>query len=284
MNKKLLALYGLKWNPFSPELPTEALLITPGLDHFCWRIENTQVREGGFALIAGDAGTGKSVALRILAERLSQLPDLTVAPLTHPSSNIADFYRELGDLFAVDLRPHNRWMGFKGLRARWLAHLDATLLRPVLLIDEAQEMSPAVLSELRLLASTDFDSRSLLSVVLAGDRRLIQHLRRDDLLPLGSRIRVRLNLEYASREELLECLKHLVKMAGNAALMTPELMRALADHAMGNYRALTNMAAELLATAAKRELTQLDDSLYLEVFAQPNNIRASKRPNTRRNA
>ena len=82
MNKSLLALYGLKWNPFSPELPTEALLTTAALEAFAWRIENTQVREGGFALITGAPGTGKSVALRLLAARLQHLPDLTVAALT----------------------------------------------------------------------------------------------------------------------------------------------------------------------------------------------------------
>ncbi len=68
------------------------------------------LREGGFALISGDVGTGKSVALRLIAERLAPVPDLTVAALTHPSANLADFYRELGDLFAVELCPHNRWM------------------------------------------------------------------------------------------------------------------------------------------------------------------------------
>ena len=45
------------------------------------------------------------------------------------------------------MHPHNRWAGFKTLRERWLAHLHHTRLRPVLLIDEAQEMLPAVLSE-----------------------------------------------------------------------------------------------------------------------------------------
>ena len=180
MNKKLLALYGLKFNPFSPELPTEALRVTTAVEHFCWRIENTHAREGGFALITGAPGTGKSVALRLLTARLEPLPDLTVAALAHPSANLADFYRELGDLFAVDLKPHNRWMGFKALRARWLAHLDATLLRPVLLIDEAQELDPAVLNELRLLASSQFDSRTLLSVILCGDARLTELLRRVD--------------------------------------------------------------------------------------------------------
>jgi type II secretory pathway predicted ATPase ExeA len=269
MNKTLLALYGLKWNPFSPELPTEALLGTPRLDNFCWRVEHTLAREGGFALITGDPGTGKSVGLRLLAERLGQLRDLTVGAIAHPSSNLADFYREMGDLFGVDLKPHNRWGGFKALRERWLAHLESTLLRPVLLIDEAQEMHPAVLNELRLLSSTQFDSRLLLSVVLAGDGRLGSKLRGEDLLPLGSRIRVRLHLEYASREELMACLKHLISSAGNASLMTPELCQTLCDHAVGNYRVLTNMAAELLATAAQRELTQLDEKLYLELFGTP---------------
>jgi hypothetical protein len=52
MNPKLLAFYGLKYNPFSPELPVEALYRTPKTDNFCWRIEHALVREGGFALIA----------------------------------------------------------------------------------------------------------------------------------------------------------------------------------------------------------------------------------------
>lgn len=267
MNKKLLALYGLKWNPFSPELPTEALRATPAIDNFAWRIEHSLAREGGFALVTGDVGTGKSVTLRLLAERLAPLPEIKVAALTRPTAHLGDFYRELGDLFSVDLRPHNRWAGFKALRQRWLAHLDASLLRPVLLIDEAQQMSPKVLSELRLLTSTDFDSRQLLSVVLAGDRRLTELLRHEELLPLGSRIRVRLTLDYASRDELIDCLKHLTRSAGAPTLMTEELLRTLADHAMGNYRALINMAAELLAVAAQREASQLDEKLYLEVFA-----------------
>jgi general secretion pathway protein A len=269
MNKTLLALYGLKFNPFSPELPTAALHVTAPVEQFCWRIEHALLREGGFALIQGDPGTGKSAVLRLLDARLGKLPEVSVGALSHPSSNLADFYRELGDLFAVALKPHNRWGGFKALRERWLAHLQATLLRPVLLIDEAQEMHPAVLNELRLLSAMQFDSRTLLSVILAGDARLSANLRREELLPLGSRIRTRLNLEYASRETLLACLKHLQASAGNASLMTPELMDTLAEHALGNYRVLTTMAAELLATAAQQERPQLDAQLYLEVFGAP---------------
>ena len=205
----------------------------------------------------------------MLAERLGRLSDVTVGAINHPQSNLADFYRELGDIFAVPLRPHNRWGGFKALRERWLAHLETTRRRAVLLVDEAQEMSPAALCELRLLASARFDSQPLLCVVLAGDARLIDKLRREELIPLGSRIRTRLATEHASREELIEGLNHLLAGAGNAGLMTPQLRHTLCDHAAGNYRILTTMGAELLAAAAQRDLPQLDEKLYLEVFAAP---------------
>ena len=116
---------------------------------------------------------------------------------------------------------------------------------------------------------TRFDSRTLSSLVLAGDARLAAKLRREELLPLGSRIRTRLNMEYAGREALVACLKHLQQSAGNTSLMTEELMHTLAEHALGNYRVLTTMAAELLATAARLERPQLDAQLYLEVFGAP---------------
>lgn len=269
MSQKLLALYGLKWNPFSPDLPTEAIYVSPRSENFCWRIEHALIREGGFAMIHGDPGSGKSVALRLLAERLARLPDITVGAISHPQSNLADFYREMGDIFGVALRPHNRWGGFKALRELWIAHLETTRRRPVLLIDEAQEMTPAALCELRLLASARFDSQPLLCVVLAGDARLLEKLRREELIPLGSRIRTRLATEFASRDELLACLDHLLAGAGNASLMTPQLRHTLCDHAAGNYRIMTTMAAELLTAAVQRDLAVLDEKLYLDVFVQP---------------
>ena len=267
MNQKLLALYGLKWNPFSPELPNEALLVNAKVESFCWRVENALVREGGFALISGDPGSGKSVALRLVAERLARLHGLSVGVLSHPSSRIADFYREVGELFGVALQPHNRWATFKTLRERWLTHVHETRMRPVLLVDEAQELLTSVLAELRLLASTQFDSRTVLTVVLAGDGRLTERLRHDELRPLGSRIRLRLPMDYASSEELNACLTHLLEHAGNPTLMNEVLKSTICDHAAGNYRTMTTIAANLLTVAVERNLRQLDEKLYFEVFA-----------------
>lgn len=281
MNKKLLSLYGLKWNPFSPDLPIEALQATPKIESFCWRVENL-AREGGFALVTGEPGTGKSVALRILNERLIAMRDVKVGILTRPQTGLADFYRELGDLFGVQLAPHNRWAGSKVLRERWQAHIDAALFRPVLIVDEAQEMIPVVLNELRLLCSTRLDSHLLLTAILGGDGRLVEKLRSDDLLPLASRLRVRLALERATPEELYELLGHALAKAGNGNLMTEELMRTLCEHATGNHRALMVMGGELLAAGAQREVRQLDEKLYFELFAPPQAVPAKAAGGRRR--
>jgi general secretion pathway protein A len=195
--------------------------------------------------------------------------------LSRPQASIHDFFRELGSLFGVQLSPHNRWAGCKVLRERWQNHIDAALVRPVLIVDEAQEMVPKVLAELRLLASTRLDSHILLTVVLAGDGRLVERFRSEELLPLGSRIRVRLGIERASPEELQECLKHALQKAGAPKLMTAELISALCDHAQGNLRALMNMGNELLSIAAEREANQIDEKLFLETYAQPAPQRAA---------
>jgi general secretion pathway protein A len=264
--RKLSALYGLKWNPFLEDIPVEALCETPRIKHFAWRIEDL-VMHGGFALVTGDVGAGKSAALRLLASKLSPLRDVIVGEVTRPQSRVTDFYREIGDLFGVPVSTSNRWGAYKTVRAKWQEHIQQTLFRPVLLIDEAQEMSAMLLAELRLLGSTKLDTCTLVTVILCGDRRLEEKLRAQDLLPIASRIRTRLVLDAEPPDVLGAMLRHILTTAGNAALMTEELQRTVCEHAAGNRRVLMQMCNELLVLAVAKNAKRLDESLYLELTA-----------------
>ena len=105
-------------------------------------------------------------------------------------------------------------------------------------------------------------------------------MRREELIPLGTRIRTRLNTESATREELFALLSHALAKAGNANLMTAELMDTLVDHAAGNYRLLMTMGGELLAYGMAHEVAQLDEKFYLELY-QPTRPRAASKKKAR---
>ena len=128
------------------------------------------------------------------------------------------------------------------MRERWRAHIESTLFGPVLIVDEAREMRPAVLSELRFLASAELDARALLTVGLAGDHRLTAMFRIPELVPLGSRVRVRLAIDAASSQELAESLRHALQAAG-----------------------------------VSRKLSQLDEPLFFQVCGAPAARSAGKR-------
>lgn len=265
-NTDIRSLYGLKYNPFLPDLPPDALFAIPGTECFTQRVQ-TMAAQGGFALITGDPGLGKSKTLQRIAHHLQQIPDLTVGVMQRPQSALGDFYRELGELFNVGLSPANRYGGFKALRNRWINHCQSTLLRPVLLIDEAQQVSTECLTELRLLQSHHFDSQSLLFTILCGDGRLPERFRSADLLPLGSRIGPRLVISPLSPEQLQNYLNFSLEKAGHPQLMTPDLILTLSAHAANNLRVLNQMAAELLSAAADRNLSRIDESLFFKLFS-----------------
>ena len=219
-------------------------------------------------MICAEPGLGKSKILQLIAKRLSPLQGVAVGVMERPQSSLADFYRELGAIFGVNLSPANRYGGFKALRERWLHHIKTTLFRPVLLIDEAQEMISYCLNEVRLLSSTHFDSQSILTSILCGDMRLPERMRSEELVSLGTRIRSRLVLEPLPGDHLMDYLNHTLEQAAAPHLMSEALKEALVEHCLGNLRVLNMMAAELLETAAQRELAQLDEKLFLEFYSR----------------
>lgn len=144
-------------------------------------------------------------------------------------------------------------------------------------------MHSSVLSELRLLCSDQLDSRSLLTVVLSGDDRLPEMFRSRELIPLGTRIRARLDMGFLPPLRLKEHLHHLLTESGNPNLMTDEVLATLCERAAGNLRILMGLGAELLEAAIQRQTDRIDEKLFFDIFAPPTNHRSKqKNPSTTR--
>ncbi len=273
---KLKALYGLKWNPFIPNIPLQALQVTVETKLFCDRISDL-ASQGGFAAILAEPGQGKSCILRLIYEQLGSQQNVAVKELTRSQASLNDFYRQVCELFGVSFNTFNRFDGYQALKNKWRQHIENTQISPVILLDEAQALQGPVLTELKSLYSERFDSRALITVVLAGDMRLANLLENHkDFQPINSRLRHRLVLQNKTPSELESFLSEAIKLAGAPALMTSELIRNLAHHSLGNLRSLMILANECLTEAAKKEIRFLDESIYLDL-TKTNTLRKQDR-------
>jgi len=106
-NKQLLTYYALEWNPFLSNIPVTSLWPPPQMDNFVFQLESMAMN-GGFALITGEPGLGKSKTLQLIAHQLSKIDEVLVGVMERPQSSVADFYREMGSLFGVNLTPGKR--------------------------------------------------------------------------------------------------------------------------------------------------------------------------------
>ena len=103
MSRTLLQTYGLKFHPFRPDVPIEALQVTPTLDAFLRRVE-LSIADGGYVMITGEPGTGKSVALRLLKKRLDDISDVVVGIIEQHGGRIeVESAPGKGTRFAVHL-------------------------------------------------------------------------------------------------------------------------------------------------------------------------------------
>lgn len=274
-NKDLLTFYGLKWNPFSCNIPLEGLSINKKIEFFCWQVENL-IMDGGYGVLTGHAGTGKSTTLRFLADKLENIKDVNIGIISRPQSSIPDFYRELSDIYNLSFKNNNRWYSYQNLRKKWMSCLSNGQLRPVLIIDEAQEVSIDVLNEIRLMSSIHLDSKTVLAVIFSGDMRLLDKLQHPQLLSLNSRIRVKQIQETISVNELELMLIECLRKAGNTNIFSKELIKILAGQANGNCRSLMIMAESLLQMGVSQEIIELTQQHYFELF-DPNQKKKEKK-------
>ncbi|MEJ2530589.1 MAG: AAA family ATPase [Halioglobus sp.] len=224
---------------------------------------------GGFILLTGEVGTGKTTINRCLLEQLPQ--DTDVAIILNPALNamelLASVCDELG--IAYDAERHTLKTLTDKLHA-FLLDNHARGRKTVLMIDEAQHLDFEVLEQIRLLTNLETNSEKLLQIILIGQPELAEMLSRPELRQLNQRITARYNLEPLNLEETGAYIRHRLQVAGMTAgreIFPRAVIRGIYQRTRGIPRLINVLCDRILLGAYGRNRTRADQAM-LDVAAR----------------
>jgi general secretion pathway protein A len=250
-----LQYFGLKEAPFSitpdPAFVYLSAAHRDALAHLMYGVG--EGGSGGFVQLTGEVGTGKTTLCRCLLEQIPK--DCRVAlvlnPLMTPRELLATICEELG-IATTGIHDSNKGM-VEALNS-YLLDQHALGRRVVVVIDEAQNLSPEALEQVRLLTNLETAKHKLLQMVLLGQPELRQLLQRQDLRQLAQRITARYHLKPLNPQETSAYVVHRMKVAG--APRNPfrkSALRALYRRSGGVPRLINIIADRALAAAYAQE-------------------------------
>jgi type II secretory pathway predicted ATPase ExeA len=259
--------FGLRQRPF-PATP-DALFYYPAGTHeqALQRLAQAIDDGEGLALLTGAPGTGKTLLCHRLIERLGEGTAWAFLTNSHLSSR-----KELLQAILFDLSLPYDAQAEQELRLSLTAFLLKTYgegRRTVLIVDEAQHLSPDLLEELRLLGNLEAGRRKALQVVLAAQSEFLQTLRLPELASLNQRLAVRARLEVLGGEESVDYVLHQVRTAGGdpEAVFDREALEVLARETQGVPRLINQAAHQALVLAHLGETDLVDVEAVLEALA-----------------
>ncbi|PLX49169.1 MAG: peptidoglycan-binding protein [Desulfobulbaceae bacterium] len=264
--------FGLKAHPFSIAPDPRYLYMSArhreALAHLLYGLKN----DGGFVLLTGEVGTGKTTICRQL---IAQVPDhIDLAVILNPKVNVSELLEticdELGIAVAADA-------GIKSLvdslNTRLLA-TNAQGRKTVLVIDEAQNLAPDVLEQLRLLTNLETDQRKLLQIILLGQPELRDMINGPRLRQLAQRLTARYHLGPLDGKEVAAYIEHRLQVAGcERLLFPPAMVRRIHRLSKGVPRLINLLCDRALLGAYSMRKDRIDGAIirqaYREIFDLP---------------
>ncbi|MBI5102653.1 MAG: AAA family ATPase [Nitrospirae bacterium] len=264
--------FGLREFPFSIAPDPRYLFMSEqhrdALAHLVYGINS----DGGFILLTGEVGTGKTTVCRCLLEQLPK--DCDIAFILNPKVTAVELLATLCDELHINYPDGNSSIKvFVDLITSYLLDAHSRGRRTVLIIDEAQNLDPDVLEQVRLLTNLETNQRKLLQIIMLGQPQLREMLGREDLKQLSQRITARYHLGPLSRKDVPAYIAHRLAVAGVRTRLFPDTTIGRIFGHSGGVPRLINVLCDraLLGTYAQGKETVDNETLVKaadEVFGR----------------
>ena len=234
--------FGLTEKPFSLTPDPDFLFLSEShqraLDHLLYGLESGE----GFIVVTGDIGVGKTTVCRALLRMLPErfVTSLVLNPLLTEKELVRGILEDFGGT-----APGGTKKDYLDALDRFLLDMARQERRPVVIVDEAQNLPSSLLEQVRLLSNLETEKRKLLQIVLIGQRELKEKLALPTLRQLNQRITVRAEIRPLSRREVERYVDHRLHVAGagGRVLLAPAALRAVYRLSRGVPR-LVNMLCD----------------------------------------
>ncbi|MFT4615267.1 MAG: general secretion pathway protein A [Bacteroidia bacterium] len=262
--------FGLTEAPFSIAVNPRYLFMSPrhrdALAHLLYGVG----AGGGFILLTGEVGTGKTTINRCLLEQLPQDTDIAIilTPALDAKELLASACDELGisyDGATPTLKTLTDQLH------RYLLENHQRGRKTVLLIDEAQHLDFEVLEQIRLLTNLETNSEKLLQIILIGQPELAEQLARPELRQLNQRITARYNLESLNAEETAAYIRHRLQVAGmspDREIFPARVVRGIYRTTRGIPRLINVLCDRMLLGAYGRNKGRIDMAMLRQAVRE----------------
>jgi general secretion pathway protein A len=272
--------FGIEENPFSLTPDPRYLYMARGhqeaLAHLLYGVSEG----GGFVMLTGEVGTGKTSVCRCLLE---QLPDeAQVALILNPRQSEVELLSNICDELGIGAPAADSVKTLVDRLNQHLLSLHAEGRHAVLIIDEAQNLSPAVMEQVRLLTNLETDKRKLLQIIFIGQPELGDLLNRKDLRQLAQRISARFHLDPLSAAEARDYIAHRLAVGGiGHEVFTAGARAEIYKHSRGVPRLINSLCDRCLLAAYVQETRQIDRKIVRAAASEVLGRRTQRPPRRR---
>lgn len=228
------------------------------------------VSSGGFVMLSGEVGTGKTTIIRCLLEQLPEDADLAI--VMNPSASAKDLLSSICDEFGVTYHPDETSLKvLTDKLTEFLVRNHRQGHKSIVLIDEAQLLRISTLEQVRLLTNLETNTQKLLQIILVGQPELNELLAKPALRQLSQRITARYHLRPLSETETSAYIKHRLSIAGLPAgrqPFPPKIIHKIHQISRGIPRLVNILCDRMLLGAYSRESMEIDNTIYRQAIVE----------------